>query len=104
MDVPVTTKAALLQALLGKPGYGRDLILRVLKDSGIKLHVGSVYPALYSLEDDGLVRSVKRSKKAPQGTECYQLTKRGERKADEHRRKVALLYGLARGLELGKTA
>lgn len=98
MDVPVTTKAALLQALSGRPGYGRDLIGRIMSGCGLKLHMGSVYPALYNLETEGLIR-VKKVKKAPLGAAYYQLTKRGERQADEQRRKVALLFGLVLGLE-----
>jgi DNA-binding PadR family transcriptional regulator len=96
MDVPVTTKAALLQALMGRPGYGRDLIGRIQSGSGFKLHGGSVYPALYNLEMEGLIR-VKKVKKAPIGAAFYQLTKRGERQAVEQRRKVALLFGLGLG-------
>jgi DNA-binding PadR family transcriptional regulator len=100
MDVPVTTKAALLQALSAKPGYGRDLIARIQSDSGVKLHVGSVYPALYNLETEGHIRT-KKVKKAPLGAAFYQLTKRGERLAADQRRKVALLFGLVVGLEEG---
>ncbi len=94
MDVPVTTKAALLQALSGKPGYGRDLIARISTDSGIKLHLGSVYPALYNLEEERLIRT-KKVKKGPQGAAFYQLTKKGERLAAEQKGKVALLFGLS---------
>ena len=59
MDQPVSAKAALLQALISKPGYGLDLIERV-KDrtnGALLLHQGSIYPALRALEREGLLRS-----------------------------------------------
>jgi PadR family transcriptional regulator PadR len=56
---PLTTKAALLQALFAGPGYGLELIERVAERTGgrVRLGQGSVYPALRDLEAAGLVRS-----------------------------------------------
>ena len=57
MQTPLSARAALLQALT-VPGYGLDLIERVRRGSGgrVQLRMGSVYPALLSLERQGLVR------------------------------------------------
>ena len=48
MDTPITAKAALLQALIEGEGYGLELIERVrTRTHGrVKLHQGSIYPAL----------------------------------------------------------
>jgi PadR family transcriptional regulator PadR len=56
---PLTTKAALLQALFAGPGYGLELIERVAERTGrrVRLGQGSVYPALRDLKAAGLVRS-----------------------------------------------
>jgi len=59
MVAPLTTKAALLQALFAGPGYGLELIERVGQRTNgrVRLGQGSVYPALRDLENAGLVRS-----------------------------------------------
>lgn len=52
-------KLAILQALTFGAGFGLELIDRVRERTNgqIKLHQGSVYPALRGLERDGLVSS-----------------------------------------------
>ena len=51
MEPPVSTKAALLQALIRGEGYGLDLIDRVKERTKgkVKIHQGNVYPALRDL-------------------------------------------------------
>jgi DNA-binding PadR family transcriptional regulator len=88
---PITTKAVLLQALADGPGYGRSLIARVLEDYGLVLHMGSVYPALLCLDDDGLIK-VKRGMGGEDRSIWYELTKKGERLVEEHKLLVLKMF------------
>ena len=81
MKTPVTTKAALLQALSSGPSYGSEIATRIRSVSGISIALASIYPALISLEDEGLARE-KRSKKGRSHGVCpYELTAKGKREA-----------------------
>ena len=81
MRTPVTTKAALLQALSSGPSYGAEISTRIKEISGIEIALASIYPALISLEDEGLARE-KRSKKGRTRGVCpYELTAKGKREA-----------------------
>lgn len=90
MDAPVSAKAALLAALLRGSGYGTELLARIEKLSGLRLSQGTIYPALTSLEDEGLIRR----KNVESGTRAcyYELTAEGRRRAIEHRKVAWGLY------------
>ena len=97
MDVPVTAKTALLQALVSGDGYGLELIDRVRErtDDKIKLHQGSVYPALRSLERNGLVESYEGETTPERGGRprtYYRITAEGIWAAQEDRRAVMGLF------------
>ena len=103
MDTPLSARAALLQALT-VPGYGLDLIERVRRSSGggILLRMGSVYPALASLESAGLVRH--RAVGAPRRgrpRRYYELTVLGVSAALADR---ASVLGLLRGMTTSRAA
>lgn len=55
MEAPVSARALLLLELDRGPGFGLDLIARVRGRTGVAPGDGSVYPALASLERDGLI-------------------------------------------------
>ncbi|HMJ09993.1 MAG TPA: PadR family transcriptional regulator [Polyangiaceae bacterium] len=79
-------KLALLQALTTGPGFGLELIDRVRDrtDGTIKLHQGSVYPALRSLERDGFVTSYTGETNDARGGRpriYYRITAEGARAA-----------------------
>lgn len=77
MDSPLSTKAVILSALYDESGYGSDIIDRISRKTQerLRLHEGSVYPALYKLEDDGLIR---RRKVSGHGKACFfELTRKG---------------------------
>ena len=59
MRNPFNAKAALLQALATGPGYGLELLERIRDRTGdlVRIHLGSLYPALRALKREGLVRS-----------------------------------------------
>lgn len=96
---PVTVQGALLQALIRGESYGLELIERVEKHSKgqIKLHQGSVYPALRTMEDDGLVRSYDGESIPERGgrpRRYYVLTPKGKEVAESHREIAQDLFGL----------
>jgi DNA-binding PadR family transcriptional regulator len=58
MRIPLNARTAVLLAL-DRPGYGLQIIERVRQHTGghVRLRLGSVYPALRRLREQGLVRS-----------------------------------------------
>lgn len=89
MYIPISAKAALLQALLDGPGYGHDLVERIHTRSLGKIHLlqGSVYPALKTLEEDGLISSSegKQHGGVNRMRTHYKLTAKGRALAKQHR-------------------
>jgi DNA-binding PadR family transcriptional regulator len=82
MEVLVTTRGALLQALRQGPGYGLELIRRVanLTDGRVRLTEARVYPVLKALTRGGLVRTsrvVPRGRRGARSRTYYDLTPRG---------------------------
>ncbi len=99
MRGPLTARAALLLALRSGPGYGVELVRRVgsLWGGKVRLGLGSLYPALGSLERDGLVVSrkvVPAPRRGGRSRIYYDLTPRGEEAAAEQR---SLLIDALRG-------
>jgi PadR family transcriptional regulator PadR len=97
MESPITTKAALLQALIRGEGYGLELIDRVKERTKgkVPLHQGTVYPALRELERDGLVKSWDGEPLPERGgrpRRYYKLTAAGQRAALDDQRAVAGLF------------
>jgi PadR family transcriptional regulator, regulatory protein PadR len=58
MRIPLNARTAVLLAL-DRPGYGLQIIERIRQhtEGRIRLRLGSVYPALRRLREQGLVRS-----------------------------------------------
>jgi len=82
VEAPITTRAALLQALRDGPGYGRELIRRVqhMSEGRVRLSEGRVYPVLKALEEEGLVGAsevVPRGRRGARSRTYYDLTLRG---------------------------
>lgn len=94
----VSCQTALLQAFMEGPSYGLELIERVSTktDRRLRLLMGSVYPALASLNREGLIQLHARQDWQRRGrpSVCYVLTSKGWRVAEEARRTAALLFGL----------
>lgn len=96
---PVTAKAAILQALIKSPAFGLEIIDRVTErtDGAVKLRHGSVYPALRSLEDEGLLESYEGEPIPERGgrpRRYYKLTAEGARAAMEQQAAVRGLFGV----------
>ncbi len=99
MDSPLNAKATLLQVLVSGEGYGLELIDRVAKRTGgkMKLHEGSVYPALRSLERDGFIKSFDGAEPVPERggrpRRYYKLTAKGAKAVSEQ---TSIITGLLR--------
>lgn len=99
MKTPITTQAALLQALRRGPGCGTELIERVreVSSSTILLLDGGVYPALHSMEREGLVEGWRGDPRPGGGRpqHRYRLTTLGESRAAEQRAGLLGLLGIS---------
>jgi DNA-binding PadR family transcriptional regulator len=96
VETPLSAKAALLQSLT-VPGYGLDLLKRVQRDSAglIRLRLGSIYPALRAMEQEGLVAVRPGQSGGHRGRprRYYELTLRGVRAAMSQRGALLSLLG-----------
>lgn len=96
MESPISTRAAILQVLASESCYGSAIMERVhlATESMLELHSGSVYPALTSLEDEGLIRRRKVvGSTNGHGRACfYELTRKGRQVAGEHRQIVEAVF------------
>jgi PadR family transcriptional regulator PadR len=101
---PVSARAALLQALCSGAGYGLELIDRVKERTGglVKLHQGSIYPALRAMEREGLLESFERSEadeaRGGRPRRYYRLTAEGRLAANDDRK---VFSGFLAGWQLG---
>jgi DNA-binding PadR family transcriptional regulator len=97
----VTAGVALLLALREGPGYGRELVERIRRDSSgrVRLAEGTVYPALRKLEAGRLVRGwsvVPGRRRGGRQRSYYELTERGVRALESERESLrGLLAGRA---------
>jgi DNA-binding PadR family transcriptional regulator len=94
MESPLSTRAVLLQALDEASGYGSEIMARVkLKTGGqLVLHSGSVYPALHSMAEEGLIKRRKIKIEADVRTYLYELTNEGRKIAAEHRMLARIVF------------
>lgn len=101
MQLPVTTRTALLQVLRDGPGYGAALIQRLERLTGgaIRLSPARVYPVLKELEGEGLVAAQcvrPKGKRGARARTYYDLTSEGiERSAAVRSLLHTLLAGKA---------
>ena len=99
MGLLVAAKVVLLEAVASGDGYGLELMERVEEASGgkIKLHQGNAYPALRSLEREGLLSSYEGEPLPERGgrpRRYYRITAKGRKAAARHRQAIAGLFGL----------
>lgn len=89
----IDPRTALLQSLTFGDGYGLELIKRLKERTAGKvvLGQGSTYPALRSLEREGLAESYEGEPLAERGGRprvYYRLTEKGRRAAAECRKAI----------------
>lgn len=93
MDSPVSAKAAVLTVLAVESSCGSEIIERVFvaTDERLKLHRGSIYPALAALERDALIRTRSVSGLSG-GAHVYEITRKGRDLMEFHRSIFSALY------------
>ncbi len=62
-------------------GYGIAMRIRELSDDVLRVEEGSLYPALYRLEEQGLIDSDWRATENNRKAKFYRLTRKGQRAA-----------------------
>ena len=85
--LPGTLDLIVLQLLHGEPTNGYDLTLRIQATTNDVLNVnaGSLYPALYRLEQRGLLRAAWAESDSGRQTKVYSLTRAGRKHLVEQR-------------------
>jgi len=85
--LPGTLDLIVLQLLSGEPTNGYDLTLRIQATTNDVLNVnaGSLYPALYRLEQKGLLRAAWAESASGRETKVYSLTAAGRKHLAEQR-------------------
>lgn len=63
-------------------GYGITTRLHQLSDDVLKVEEGSLYPALYRMEKEGLIESEWRATENNRKAKYYKLTRKGRQAAD----------------------
>jgi PadR family transcriptional regulator len=64
-------------------GYGIAMRLHELSDDVLRVEEGSLYPALYRLEEQGLIESEWRPTENNRKAKFYKLTRKGRAAAQE---------------------
>jgi transcriptional regulator len=82
-----TLDLIVLQLLQGEPTNGYDLTLRIqaISKEVLNVNAGSLYPALYRLEQRGLLRAAWSESDRGRRTKVYSVTATGRRHLAEQR-------------------
>jgi transcriptional regulator len=90
-----TLDLIVLQLLRAEPTNGYDLSLRIqaVSQDVLQVNAGSLYPALYRLEERGLVRAQWRDTPRGQRAKVYSLTAAGRKQLAEQRASWARFSG-----------
>jgi len=82
-----TLEMIVLQLLLAEPTNGYDLTLRIqaISNEVLNVNAGSLYPALYRLEQRGLLRATWATSESGRRTKVYSVTAAGRKHLTEHR-------------------
>jgi transcriptional regulator len=98
-----TLDLLILKAVSLGPLHGYGVLLRIQQISGNKLNIqqGSLYPALYRLEHQGLIESEWGESENKRRAKYYRLTVAGRRRFKEE---VAYWQQLSEGIRLALAA
>jgi transcriptional regulator len=82
-----TLELIVLQLLQAEPTNGYDLTLRIqaISKEVLNVNAGSLYPALYRLEQRGLLRAAWATSETGRRTKVYSITAAGRRQLSEQR-------------------
>jgi PadR family transcriptional regulator, regulatory protein PadR len=98
--LPGTLDLIVLQLLQSEPTNGYDLTLRIqaITNDVLNLNAGSLYPALYRLEQRGLLCASWAASETGRRTKVYALTAAGRRHLVEQRRSWERFAGALRAI------
>jgi PadR family transcriptional regulator, regulatory protein PadR len=82
-----TLEMIVLQLLQAEPTNGYDLTLRIqaISKDVLNVNAGSLYPALYRLEQRGLLKATWASSDSGRRTKVYSITTAGRKHLSEQR-------------------
>ncbi|CAN5345936.1 PadR family transcriptional regulator [soil metagenome] len=85
--LPGTLDLIVLQLLQAEPTNGYDLTLRIqaITNEVLNVNAGSLYPALYRLEQRGLLRATWAESESGRRTKVYTVTAAGRKHLAEQR-------------------
>ena len=74
-----TLDLLVLKILSSRPNHGFGIAMRIheLSDDALRVEEGSLYPALYRLEEQGLIDSEWRATENNRKAKFYRLTRKG---------------------------
>jgi PadR family transcriptional regulator len=80
-------------------GYGLAMRIHTLSQDALRVEEGSLYPALYRMEEQGLIESEWQATENNRKAKFYKLTRRGRSAASaEHESWLRLAGGVTRVL------
>src|SRR5215831_10904009 len=84
---PGTLELIALQLLSAEPTNGYDLSLRIqaISRDVLNVNAGSLYPALYRLEEKGLIKAAWTQTDAGRNAKVYSVTAAGRRRLADQR-------------------
>jgi transcriptional regulator len=90
LDVPQGTLELMILTILSREplhGYGISQKLAELSRDTFQVNPGSLFPALYRLEQDGKLKAEWRPSENNRNAKYYKLTPSGKKQLQEHRQR-----------------
>src|SRR5262247_3062061 len=90
LDIPQGTLDLMILTIVAREpmhGYGISQRLAELSRDTFQVNPGSLFPALYRLEQDGKLKAEWRPSENNRNAKYYALTASGRRQLDQHKRR-----------------
>jgi transcriptional regulator len=88
LDIPQGTLDLMILTILTREpmhGYGISQRLTTLSHDQFQVNPGSLFPSLYRLEQDGMLKAEWRPTENKRRAKYYRLTAAGKRQLEQHR-------------------
>ena len=88
LDVPQGTLDLMILSILSREpmhGYGISQRLTALSRDEFRVNPGSLFPSLYRLEQDGMLKAEWRDTERNRRAKYYRMTAAGKRQLERHR-------------------
>lgn len=88
LDIPQGTLDLMILTILTREpmhGYGISQRLATLSHDQFQVNPGSLFPSLYRLEQDGMLKAEWRPTENKRRAKYYRLTAAGKRQLEQHR-------------------